>query len=225
MATDRFSIQLKLDHFKVYKQYNPTEPRSVRVQGQFDKIQVPAKLDHMDYFANPVSKNGSQIINKQAHLAFYSLTQKREPRRIVILRNQFGIQKLLLGRPVYLLVPSEKIERGSTFPKRLDHFKAYQVLEGQDVSRKVSLVDQIDKQKSVEVDRPEYFCVPVTKLYGKKPTRITNPKGHLTFYSITPKVYKVPKESKDQFGRHKLLLATSVFLGVPTLKIEWEAIG
>ncbi len=221
MPSDPISVALKLDHFKVYKQYYPTKSYSVRVQGQFDKIQVPARLHQMDYFANPARKNGSRIINKQAHLAFYQLIQRREPRRVVILRNQFGLQRLILGRPLYLLVPSQKIEKGSRFPRGLDHFKAYQVLAGEHLLRKVSLVDQMSKEQSVEVDRPEFFCVPVRKLYGRKATGISNRRGHLTFYSITPKINKVPKVSKDQFGEHKLLLATSVFLGVPSLKLDW----
>jgi hypothetical protein len=123
---------------------------------------------------------------------------------------------------VYLLAPSQKVEEGSAFPRRLDHYKAYQVLEGQLVNRTVTLADQIDRQDKVEVTKPVLFCVPVAKTVGKNTTRIVQPKAHLSFYTITPSQHRLPKTSKDQFGEHKLLLATSVFLGVPTLKIDYQ---
>jgi len=116
----------------------------------------------------------------------------------VIFKNQFGLQKLILGQPRYLLVPSQKIEKGLAFPRNLDHFKAYHVLYGEPIVRKYSLADQFDKQAAVAVERPEWFCVPVTKVDKNGTTKITNQKAHLTFYSITPKIYKIPKESKDQ---------------------------
>lgn len=226
MAVKKIAIIPRLDHFKVYKQYYYHEqPKKVRLKGQFDKTALPGAIDDMPYFAMPVSKNRSRIINKNAHLAFYELYNKTEPRRVVLLRNQFGLQKLLIGRPLFLLVPSQKIERGSVFPKKLDHFKAYQVLRGSLIDKTVLLADQIDRQNKVEVEKPVLFCVPVAKTYGRKTTPVANPKAHLTFYSITPKIYRVPKASKDQFGQHKLLIATSVFLGVPSAKLDWEAVG
>ena len=93
------------------------------------------------------------------------------------------------------------------------------------VDRTVLLRDQIDKEDKVEVTRPELFCVPVEKTHGKTKTRIYNPRAHLTFYSITPRKHKVPKASKDQFGKRKILLATSLWLGVPTLKLDVDVIG
>lgn len=225
MPSDPISEQLKLDHFKVYKQYNPSDPAKVKTQSQFDKTPLPGSVGQMDYYANAASKSKSKIINKNAHLAFYQLQQRPGPNRIVVLKNQFGLQKLLLGRPVYLLAPSQKLEPGLTFPRRLDHFKAYKVLYGEPIHRKVSLADQFDKQESVVAERPEYFCCPVEKWHGKNDTKITNAAGHLTFYTITPKVYQIKKSSKDQFGTHEMLLGTSVMLGVPTIKIEWVVDG
>lgn len=225
MAKDPIAKRLKLNHFKVYKQYELTGPEEVSLRGQFDRKPVRAKLQQMDYFANPVRKNRARIWDKNAHLGFYQLHGPSEPKRVVVIRNQFGLQKLILGRPVYLLVPSEKIEKGSAFPKNLDHYKAYDVLEGQAIFEKVRLADQIDKQEKISVEKPRLFCVPVRKVHGKKKFGVRKRKAHLTFYDITPKIYKVPKRGKDQFGKHKLLLATSVFLGVPTIKLDWDQLG
>ena len=59
MPSDPISEELKLDHFKVYKQYNPNVGLSVKLQGQFDKTAAPATLSQMDYFSTPVSKSNS----------------------------------------------------------------------------------------------------------------------------------------------------------------------
>ena len=218
------SDNLRLDHFKVYKQYLQTglRRRRVKLKGQFDRSAVTGRICHMPYFANPVRKNRGRLVSKNAHLAFYELHGPKEPRRLVVLRNQFGLQCLQIGQAGFLLVPSQKVERGSAFPKRLDHYKAYQVLDGRGIDRDVLLADQIDRQDRVEVTRPEWFCVPVAKAYANKTTRPANPRAHLTFYTVTPRIHEAPKTSRDQFGDHKLLLATSVLLGVPTLKIDWD---
>ncbi len=99
------------------------------------------------------------------------------------------------------------------------------MLEGKLIDKTVVLTDQVDRQNKVEVEKPVFFCVPVAKSYGGKVTGVVNPKAHLTFYTITPKIYRVPKASRDQFGKRKLLLATSVFLGVPTEKLDYEVYG
>ncbi len=227
MPDDVSALEALLDHFKVYKQYIYTDqkPTSVRLKGQFDQSALPAEIDHMVYFANPVSKNRVKPVDRNAHLAFYELHGPPEPRRVVVFCNQFGLQKILIGQPRFLLVPSEKVERGSAFPKKLDHFKAYEVLEGRAIDRTVLLADQVDKRNKVVVERPSFFCVPVAKTHKDQTFKVQNPRGHLTFYSITPKIYRVPKPSRDQFGDHKLLLATSVYLGSPTVKLAWDPIG
>lgn len=156
---------------------------------------------------------------------FLLLAAESSVQQLALRHALAGLQKLLLGPALYLLVPSHKVEEGSTFPSQLDHYKAYQVLEGQLVDKNVALADQIDKQDRVEVTKPALFCVPVAKTVNDKTSRIVNAKAHLTFYDITPRRHRVRKTSKDQFGEHQLVLATSVFLGVPTLKLDWGVVG
>jgi hypothetical protein len=227
MAQAKETNELKLDHFKVYKQYAYAEQRPLKgqLQGQFDQAPVAVEIDHMLYFATPARKNNSAIVDKNAHLAFYSLHGPRERRRVVVLKNQFGLQRLLLGPALYLLVPAQKVEQGSAFPTQLDHYKAYQVLEGQIIDKSVVLADQIDRQDRVEVTKPALFCVPVAKTVNNRTSRIVNAQAHLTFYDITPRKHRVRKQAKDQFGEHPLVLATSVFLGVPTRKLDTAVVG
>ncbi len=224
MAEDKISLELKLDHFKVYKQHSwaDQKPRKVSLRGQFERAARPAEIDNMLYFANPTRKNGSTLIDRNAHLAFYELRDADETRRIVVVRNQFGLQRLLLGRAYFLLAPSEKVERGSSFPERLDHFKAYYILRAEPLQRRVRLVDQLDREYAGVAERPVLFCVPVTKRHGERTFKVQNPRAHLTFYSVTPRPYKVKKKSRDQFGRHELVLGYCVYLGVPTIKLDWQ---
>lgn len=64
---------------------------------------------------------------------------------VVTLENQFGKQQFYTGRACALLVPTEKMEAGSQFPVNLDHYKVYQVLQGEPVNREVALEDQLHR--------------------------------------------------------------------------------
>lgn len=212
-----------LDHFKVYAVKSQSVQGRVEVQGQFDKEKRPVTLVALTYLANPVSKNGAQLVDKNAHLAWYSIRSTiREPKRRVTLRNQFGEQELVLGPSLMLAVPTEKVEQGSALPKKLDHFVCYRVLEGKEIAKAVSLVDQLDRQRSVRVNRPLFFCVPVTKTHEEHVFKIQNPRMHLAVYEITPKVYDLRKTLANQFGKREVTLLKSEMLAVPSEKLRWS---
>ena len=225
-AKDEFGPALKLDHFKFYT-VDPVDAReSVSVMGQFDKDSVPARLTAIALFGNPVSKDGGKLINPMAHLTWYKLIQRlAEPKRAVEFENQFGRQEILIGKPVALLVPTEKVERGSKFPEGLDHYKVYEVLESRPLRRKVTLKDQFGGEEGITIGKTSFFAVPVMKKHGDKVHKIVNEKGHLTIYALAPKKpYKLTKETSDQFGKHKLAIVESAMLALPTVKLAWKAI-
>jgi hypothetical protein len=225
-AQDKIGEALKLDHFKFYKVEPVATKADVSVQGQFDKDSVPVTLPEITMFGNPVSKDGGRLINPQAHLTWYkSLQRLAEPKRAVEFENQFGTQEALLGKPVALLVPTEKVEEGSRFPEGLDHYKIYEVLEARPLKRKVTLKDQFGAEEGVTIGKTMYFGVPVMKRHGDRLTKIVNEKGHLTIYGLSPpKPYKLVKETADQFGKHKLSVLESALLVLPTVKIAWKAL-
>lgn len=211
-------LAFKLDHFKVYKVKSLEMQQAVGLRGQFDKEVKKVFLHTLTLFANPVSKNGAKLIDRNAHLTWYALKQdSTEPKRPLVVRNQFGTQKLVIGRPLFLLVPAEKIEKGSVFPRRLDHFKCYEVLSGEPARKGVSLKDQFGGEK-VKVMKPKLFAVPVEKHFRDRVEKIKNKRDHLVFYEISPKDYALRKEVRDQFGKRTLSVAASVMLGVPSLK-------
>ncbi|MCP5104727.1 MAG: hypothetical protein GY950_15185, partial [bacterium] len=214
------------NHFKVYRVMDAHfNGIGVTVKDQFNKEPVEGKLSGIDYFANPVSKNNGKIPNPQAHLTWYELDEHGPViNRVVTFGNQFGEkQRWTLGRAVYLLVPSEKKEEGSSMPREYNHFKCYKVLKGHLKERSVDLKDQFDKERvKVNVMKPAYFCNPVSK--NKEP--IYDKDYHLAFYSIVP-VVPVPSvpnsvDIENQFGKEDFQTVQSVYLGVPSKKRSFK---
>ncbi len=107
-------------------------------------------------------------------------------------------------------------------PKTLDHYKCYQVLDGKEINKTVSLDDQFDRQQSVRVLRPIYFCVPVTKTHGRRVYEIQNPGVHLAVYGIASKNYQLKATLANQFGRRDVVVVKSQFLAVPSEKLRWN---
>lgn len=216
------AAELGLDHFKVYD----VKPLSVRAEiatkGQFDTDSIGAKVYRLFRFANPVSKNQEPMVDKSAHLSWY-LMREATPAvpRGVKFENQFGTQKIVIGPAAALLAPAEKHERGSAFPKRLDHYKCYHVYEGRPVGRSVTLRDQFGVERN-RVYMPRYFCAPVMKKHGKQVFKIQNEKAHLVFYDIRPTPHELKRKITDQFGSPGLYFMNSVLLGVPSLKLGFE---
>ncbi len=225
VAQEESSRTPVLDHFKVYAVKPQAMQDRVEVQGQFDREKRPVTLVALTYLANPVSKSGEQLVDRNAHLAWYSIrSTAREPKRRVILRNQFGEQELVLGPSVMLAVPTQKMEQGSALPKKLDHFVCYRVLEGKEIAKAVSLDDQLDRQRSVRVNRPLFFCVPVAKMHEDHVFKVLNPRVHLAVYEITPKAYDLRKTLANQFGRREVTLLKSEMLAVPSEKLRWNEV-
>lgn len=221
-------MEFRLDHFKLYE----VQPYSgggatPELRGQFDSRDRPFVLNLLRQFANPVSKNGEGIKDRNNHLTAYEIsTTAPEPQRAVVVDNQFGRQKMKIGPVHFLLVPALKIEPGIGMPENLDHFKCYKVLESRPLDIAVSLEDQFDSESKVQVWEPVLFGVPTLKKYGGKTYEIKNPKEHLTIYRITDKKYSLARDVQDQFQKVPIQLAIfrSASLAVPSLKLEWERI-
>jgi hypothetical protein len=216
------------NHFKVYEAAlccDPIKEFPVTVQDQFNKETRKAQVIGLSYFANPVSKNKEKIVDPYYHLTWYKIKIKEiTVKRKVIIENQFGKQEWILGNAVYLLVPTEKIEKGSSFPKEANHFLCYEVLEAKTLELKVTLKDQFDlstmKPPTTILGKPLYFCNPVMK--NKEP--IMNPKYHLAVYSINLPNGLRTVQIKNQFGGFKLCVGNAAMLCVPTIKHEFGVI-
>lgn len=219
------SQDLKLDYFKFYEVVrNCRVDDRVALHGQFDMEPEKAELLLRAYFANPVSKNREEIYDRNAHLVWYSLHQQiPEPTRIIVAENQFGKHNFLIGHPIALLVPAWKYEQGSEFPKELDHYKVYRVLEGEPINEEVTLKDQFGGE-NVKVFFPVAFAVPVIKKHEGNTYPILNEKAHLLIYNIKPRPAQQARIIRDQFDKYYLNIFRSRFLAAPSVKLEWREI-
>jgi hypothetical protein len=222
-AAQEKPFAFRLDHFKVY-QINFIEgqkPKPVTVKDQITTQTLSIQVNQMNSFLTPVSKNGEEIRDKSAHLSWYPYHReiKVHPLKYA---NQFTGNKfkiLKISQIAALLLPTEKIEKGSQFPSNLDHYLCYKVSEGSDPTQKVVLVDQFQKVKSV-AQGPYFFCVPCSK--NGKP--INNDKIHFAVYSLGSGPFVDPgrnvKNIENQFGKHQIKVLRQIYLLVPTKKEE-----
>jgi hypothetical protein len=214
---------LKLDYFKFYVIANRDAAADLTVRGQFDPRPVKMQLRLLDYFANPVSKNGEPIYNKNAHLTWYHGVQPAEPFRSASIENQFGRFEIRTGTGWGLLVPSQKIETGSVFPQELDHFKVYRLADViQPPTATLKLRDQFGTEE-VRLNYPLYFAVPVVKRVAQQTFPIHNDRAHLMIFSITNQKFEKTVKVRNQFTRSTALTVVhSTMLAVPSLKHEWK---
>lgn len=215
--------ELKLDYFKFYDVENREAQGDILLKGQFDERAQKMRVRLVDFFANPVSKNGEPLFDKNAHLAWYRGVQPPEPARRVVLENQFGRFDIRTGTGYGLLVPTQKIESGSVFPAELGHYKVYRLLDVEQFPDKtLKLKDQFGSEE-VKLRLPLYFAVPVAKRHGDKTHPIHNERAHLLIFSITTRDLQKAIRIRNQFASGiGVRVVRSLMLAVPSLKREWK---
>ncbi|MFN2182099.1 MAG: hypothetical protein ACK2UV_21670 [Candidatus Promineifilaceae bacterium] len=216
-----------LDHFKVYEVDEVEVDFGVRLRDQFENNPKEAHLRALRFFANPTRKEhsggGASIKDANGHLNWYAIEQEQpEPRRTIRFINQFGQHSVDIKDPKFLLVPTQKIsDEGSEFPKSLDHYKCYEVIQVNSAPEPpvVTLGDQFVKEEAVKVRKPRFFCLPVIKeRENGEVFDIMNEEDHLAVYDISPKDHQVGIAVKDQFEEREVKVIRSVMLAVPTKK-------
>ncbi len=105
---------------------------------------------------------------KGDHFSCYMLdkTTAMKPEQITI-TDQFGRAKAVLGRPIILCNPSEKIHRGKEFKilNKKRHLVCYEILEQTpNKPYDLEIQNQFEKRKVRSLDR-ELFCVPSLKTH------------------------------------------------------------
>ncbi len=193
---------------------------TVSLQDQFDLEPEDVLVERPELFCNPVNKNDEGISNATAHLTGYELDNDDEDFEPldVLVTNQFGEQLLVLEEPELLLVPSTKDNVGELSDLNLDHFKCYEVEDGDDIDVIVSLQDQFDLEpEDVLVERPELFCNPV----DKNGQGILDETAHLTCYEIEDEKIEREVLATNQLDDQFLVLAEpKELLCVPSEKLD-----
>jgi hypothetical protein len=230
----------RLDHFWCYfiPESEPPRVGQVWLQDQFDIATgafQPVQVGQPRWFCNPVVKRHNnrvtQINDKNAHLKFYEIAVGSDipaPPRLVVYSNQFQRKSVaVLGQPRMLAVPTQKVEPGNhDFPRRLDHFKCYDVEQGKPANAVAGLRDQFSAAaSSVDVGGLAFFCNPTRKIRlddagnVNEVTGVKNARDHLACYRAPgPALEPITVVARNQFGEEVLVLERAELLCVPTVK-------
>jgi hypothetical protein len=213
-----------LDHFWLYPASNLDAPL-VDLQDQFQQQTVD--LAEAEWFGTPASKNGESIYDPVVHVTAYTIPDGIFGAEVDI-SNQFGVDTLVVGRPIFLLVPTQKMLFGPEDPVPLarDHYKCYQVIAGGVYPGEVSVSDQFNSGMLAELSAAQAFCTPV----DKNGEGILNPDEHLACYG-TYEENSPPQgeiEVRNQFHENWVFIdteSTSRLLCVPTIKEAWMPVA
>jgi hypothetical protein len=218
-----------VDHFKCYEatDVQGSDPigEDLLLEDQFGIVE--AQLGSAEMFCNPVEKwhydRRTPVWHPDHHFTLYSLTEVISPLWSVDVDNQFGTQQLLVGNPVLLAVPTQKLVPGDHGPPvGLDHFLLYEVIGALPINVPVHLFDQFTYD-DVLVMAPVFFANPVEKTHGDPVTPIENPEAHLVFYQISGD-YSGTATVDNQFGLQDLLVGNQALLAVPSAKLFAEPV-
>jgi len=213
--------QPALEHFACYTlKKKAFEARRVELTDQFGSrvAEVTKRVE----LCNPAQKGNEPYNNDRAHLVCYTTTGP-DLHTPVTVRNQFGSQQLMVGKPTRLCVPSRKKELDESLRKikaPIDHFQCYAVSPLTPLYRAgslgaVKLTDQFGVQNGVQVGNPVRLCAPV----DKDGSRIEHPVAHLVCYQIEGARVDVRVLIKNQFERTKLVAKQANALCVPSAKV------
>ncbi|MDJ0848781.1 MAG: hypothetical protein QNK04_10410 [Myxococcota bacterium] len=165
-----------VDHFSVYRASGPDGP-SVTVTDQFGSENL--KLDQVNLFLVPASKNGEPILDRISHLSCHPTDGGAAPPQVIV-DNQFGPQVLELGQAREFCLPTEKlITPGSV---NIDHFKCYEAT-GPSLGADIDWSDQFQGVGVTLLD-PFLLCNPA----DKNGEGIMNTDDHLVCYRANPAV-------------------------------------
>lgn len=236
-----YPAQPNLEHFKCYKlQKRRFKPRKVTLTDQFGQRRT--KVRRRAEFCTPVQKNQEIFQNRRAHLQCYSVGGPELGLNVAV-RNQFGSQRLLVGGPQRLCLPTRKDELARRViglitavftPKQIirkvkppkitvpiDHYQCYGVqattpLRTLTQPGQLTLVDQFHRE-TVQLGDPFRLCAPTAKNRGF----IQHPVRHLLCYRIRSKKFRSAFGIQNQFGRAVLVTRKPQSLCVPTLKTRF----
>jgi hypothetical protein len=101
--------ELRIDHYTCYRVQPAVaaQPRSVRLRDQFRRARV--RVLQPVVICAPASKNLARIDHPVRHLVCYRLRRARFRPRVVRVRNQFGVARVLAAARRSLCVPSVKV--------------------------------------------------------------------------------------------------------------------
>ncbi|MEX0832268.1 MAG: hypothetical protein WD276_00105 [Actinomycetota bacterium] len=219
-----YPAQHSLEHFKCYRlRQAPFNPVDINLEDQFqDSGTDPTSREEL---CNPVRKRQEPFQNGRAHHVCYAKTGSDSNQQVVV-RNQFGSQRLDVNEPRRVCVPSKKREVGHPFRDILvpiDHQQCYNIEPLSPLHRRgpigrVRLRDQFGEER-VRIGQPVQLCAPAEKFHDPNTFEIQHPTAHLVCYEIQDAFDPVTVYVQNQFENKKLRVRRPVMLCVPSAKV------
>ncbi len=224
-ATD-LQAQGPTDHFKCYVANELTleQPVLADLEDQFGE-RLDVMVHNAGWFCNPTFKEVEAgvvpILEPFNHLTLYPLSNKHpEPRRLVTVRNQFGVQEIVVTAPRLLAVPTQKEELPP--PDNISHFLCYQG-RSRAIHVPATLRDQF-QEEDVELLSATFFCNPAAKTIDGVTTPPETNEDHLTCYKFAPSDNPTAPEFADFSNQideeDTLRIGPSQYLCVPSEKLD-----
>jgi hypothetical protein len=220
-----YPVQPALEHFRCYRvEQAPFQPRTVNLKDQFGSRQ--ADISKRAELCNPAKKNQEPFQNRRAHLQCYATTGQPVG-AVVAVQNQFGSQRLRVGKPKRLCVPSKKrLSSQNPFPPiqvPIDHYQCYAVtpqasLQTVNPVHNVTLKDEFG-QEQVSRAQPFQLCAPARKTFQGHTTPAQHVVKHLVCYQTNGAPVNRGYEIKNQFEQRRLLATQPFSLCVPSNKL------
>jgi hypothetical protein len=211
-------------------------PKSVVLENQFSPGGFAPRIGDVAVHCNPVAKTlptgkTFPIVNPNAHLLCYTITETAQPAPTVQITNQFGTAVLATSQPNLLCLPTWKSLTGppgekTAEPPGLSHFTCYPVTPvaggGTYNPPAVMLKDEFAKAPvNANVSPvPQELCIPTEKIVGSRVYKIVNPDLSLLCFPVSPTPIITPVFDQDQFGTGTIQVEKTNWLCPPsTLQI------
>lgn len=163
------AVDNERDHLYCYRTTGPDVDKRVRLRNQFGpftgRVHKPTSLCLPTRKRLPGKKAPPKSRFQIDHFQCYALKAGKAPARSVPLDDQFGKNKMKIGKPSILCAPVSKDGGGIDHPVR--HLVCYvRTNKPPPVIRKLTAINQFGKKQRARTKRPVELCVPSNKLVG-----------------------------------------------------------
>jgi hypothetical protein len=197
----------------------------VELKGPFDHDATETLLTGPQLFSHAVGFGENPVQEKGAYFNWYKIEKpSSKPRRKVSVRDTLGGNKtrqFTIRNAAFLLSPAQRVTTGppSQIPVGLDHFKAYEIVNGPRLSHKVKLTGAFGPGDRITTEAA-FLCVPVAQWHHDERSPIKDSQACMLVYDLRPQKCNVSVTTIDQFGLNTLEARRGKWICVPAQLVD-----
>jgi hypothetical protein len=192
----------------------------VDLRSRLDDGKVTTDLAGPRMFSRGVEIGEGDARRGQTCMTWYEITNPAsESTRTVSVRG--GLQgrdlfQVRLGPAQYLVSPAQQLTSGrpSGESDRMNHFKAYRILDDHSVDSKLVFKDSLGPAARQAL-KITHLCVPAEEWHHDEHFPIRDADACLLVYHLEPCDVETKASIVDQFGLNELKVSSSAYLAVP----------